>query len=50
MDVHEADAGAGKISTTSPVGMGLINRTVGDEVLIEVPKGKLHYVIEGVET
>lgn len=50
VDVHEADAGAGKISTTSPVGKGLINRTIGDEVLIEVPKGKLHYVIEGVET
>ena len=50
VDVHEADAGAGRISTTSPVGMGLINRTVGDEVLIEVPRGKLHYMIEGVET
>lgn len=50
VDVHEADASAGRISTTSPVGMGLINRTVGDEVTIEVPRGKLHYVIEGVET
>jgi len=50
VDVHEADAGAGKISTTSPVGMGLMNRTVGEEVFIDVPRGKLHYIIEGVAT
>ena len=48
VDVFEADAGAGKISTTSPVGMGLMNKAVGDEVFIDVPRGKLHYVIEGL--
>ena len=48
VDVYEADAGAGKISTTSPVGMGLMNHKVGDEVFIDVPRGKLHYVIEGL--
>jgi transcription elongation factor GreA len=50
VDVREADAGAGRISTTSPVGMGLINHSVGDEIKIDVPRGKLHYIIEGVET
>ena len=50
VDVREADAGTGKISTTSPVGLGLLDRAVGDEVYIDVPKGKLHYVIEGVAT
>ena len=48
VDVYEADAGAGKISTTSPVGAGLMNHAVGDEVFIDVPKGKLHYMIEGL--
>lgn len=48
VDVREADVDTGKISTTSPVGMGLLDREVGDEVFIEVPKGKLHYMIEGV--
>ena len=48
VDVYEADAGAGKISTTSPVGRGLMNHAVGDEVLIDVPRGKLHYMIEGL--
>ena len=48
VDVYESDAGAGKISTISPVGKGLMNRIVGDEVFIDVPRGKLHYIIEGV--
>ncbi len=50
VDVREADADTGRISTTSPVGKGLLDREVGDEVFIDVPKGKLHYVIEGVAT
>ena len=48
VDVHEADAGNGKISTTSPVGMALLDRAVGEEVTIEVPRGSLHYVVESV--
>ncbi|PKB78732.1 MAG: hypothetical protein BZY88_16905, partial [SAR202 cluster bacterium Io17-Chloro-G9] len=48
VDVWEADADTGKISTVSPVGLGLLDHEVGDEVFIDVPKGKLHYVIEGV--
>jgi transcription elongation factor GreA len=50
VDVREADVATGKISTTSPVGRGLLDRSVGDEVTIDVPKGKLHYLIEGVAT
>ena len=49
MDVREADAESGKISITSPVGQALMNRVVGDEVVINVPKGTLHYTIEHVE-
>ena len=50
VDVREADADTGRISTTSPVGRGLLDKEVGDEVHIDVPKGKLHYSIEGVVT
>ncbi len=50
VDVREADADTGRISTTSPVGKGLLDKEVGDEVYIDVPKGKLHYAIEGVVT
>ena len=48
VDVREADADTGRISTTSPVGKGLLDREVGDEVVIDVPNGKRHYMIEGV--
>ena len=48
VDVPEADADTGRISTTSPVGKGLLDREVGDEVVIDVPNGKRHYMIEGV--
>jgi len=36
---EEADANAGKISTTSPIGRGLIGKQVGDEVKIQTPGG-----------
>jgi len=49
VDVREADAASGKISTTSPVGQALMDRVVGDQVTINVPKGTLHYSIEKVE-
>ena len=48
VDVREADASSGKISTSSPVGQALLDRTVGDEVTIVVPKGTLHYVVEQI--
>ena len=48
VDIHEADASIGRISTESPVGRALLDRKVGEEVVINIPRGTLHYVIEGV--
>ncbi|MBY0398858.1 transcription elongation factor GreA [Myxococcota bacterium] len=36
----EADAKQGRISITSPVAQALMNKTVGDEVSVKVPKGR----------
>ena len=36
----EADAKLGRISVTSPVAQALMNKSVGDEVSVKVPKGK----------
>lgn len=35
----EADASQGRISITSPVAQALMNKQVGDEVVVKVPKG-----------
>ena len=48
VDVREADVSSGKISTSSPVGQALLDRAVGDEVRINVPKGTLHYLVERI--
>lgn len=37
---EESDAPAGKVSTNSPIGKGLLGRKVGDEVSIPIPGGK----------
>ncbi len=50
VDVREADASSGKISTVSPVGSALMSRSVGEEVAINVPKGTLNYTIEKIST
>jgi len=44
----EADFAARKISTTSPIGKGLLGKSVGDTVEITVPSGKLKYKITGI--
>ena len=49
VDSSEADPVAGKISTASPVGKALIDKTRGEEVHITVPKGTLHYVLDKIE-
>jgi transcription elongation factor GreA len=36
---EEADAAAGKISTSSPIGRALLNKEVGDEVRVIIPGG-----------
>ena len=48
VDVREADVSSGKISTSSPVGQALLDRAVGDEVTVTVPKGTLRYVIKAI--
>ena len=41
----EADLKTGKISVKSPVAKGLLGRSVGDVVEIEVPSGKMEFEI-----
>ena len=48
VDVREADAASGKISTKSPVGQALLDRAVGDEVTIVVPRGTVSYLVEKI--
>jgi transcription elongation factor GreA len=36
---EEADVASGKISTSSPIGKGLLNKQVGDTVRIQIPDG-----------
>lgn len=48
VDVREADASAGKISTVSPIGEALMGRSVGEEVTINTPRGSVQYRIEGI--
>ena len=48
VDIREADAATGKISTQSPVGHALLDRTVGEEVTINVPRGTLQYLVQKI--
>jgi transcription elongation factor GreA len=41
----EANLKLGKISVSSPIAKGLLGKTVGEQVEIEVPAGKLHLEI-----
>lgn len=36
---EEADVGKGRISTTSPIGRGLLGKKVGDSIKIQIPDG-----------
>jgi transcription elongation factor GreA len=36
---EEADLATGKISTSSPIGKGLLGKQVGDTVRIQIPDG-----------
>ncbi len=48
VDKREADVKSGKISTVSPVGQALLDKTVGDTVEINVPKGTVSFLIEKI--
>ncbi len=45
----EADAKAGRISYSSPLGRALIGRKVGEEVEVVTPSGEKYYEIEKLE-
>lgn len=42
---EEADLGSGKISVKSPIGKGLLGKSVGDVAEITVPAGKIQFEI-----
>lgn len=41
----EADPGTGSISFLSPVGQALLGKEEGDEIIIDIPRGKVSYEI-----
>ena len=42
---EEADAANGKISTTSPIGRGLLGKEVGDVIKVQIPGGMREFEI-----
>ncbi|MFB6457514.1 transcription elongation factor GreA [Chitinophaga sp. Hz27] len=44
----EADLKAGKISVTSPIGKGLLGKSVGDVAEVQAPTGKINFKIESI--
>lgn len=44
----EADLKLGKISVTSPIGAGLLGKTVGDVAEVQVPAGLVRFRIEDI--
>jgi len=44
----EVDVLENRILTTSPIGQALIARAVGEEIEVQVPRGKLHLRIEEI--
>lgn len=47
---EEVDPRNGKISVSSPIGRALLNKTVGDEVVIDLPAGKKEYEVSQIIT
>ena len=46
---HEASPRERKISVESPVGRALLGRRVGDEVAVDIPRGRIEFRIERIE-
>lgn len=44
----EADLKLGKISVTSPIGRGLLGKTIGDVTEVQVPAGVLKFKVENI--
>jgi transcription elongation factor GreA len=47
---NEIDPSEGRITLSSPVGLALQNRQVGEEVSVTIPAGKKRYYIEKITT
>jgi transcription elongation factor GreA len=45
----EADINNGLISVSAPIARALIGKTIGDEVVVNLPAGKRRYEISGVD-
>ncbi|HMD43933.1 MAG TPA: transcription elongation factor GreA [Candidatus Acidoferrum sp.] len=50
VSTEEADVEKGLISTTSPIGRALLNKKVGDEVLVATPNGQKEFEIVRLAT
>lgn len=46
--VDEADIKSGKISITSPIARALIGKNEGDEVVVNAPKGHIHFTVNKI--
>jgi transcription elongation factor GreA len=42
---HESNPREGKLSTESPIGQALINKKIGDQVVVTIPAGTITYTI-----
>lgn len=45
---NEADLKSGKLSIQTPIAQGLLNKKVGDEVEIKIPRGTIHLRIDNI--
>jgi transcription elongation factor GreA len=45
----DEDYDAGKILSTSPIGMALLGKKIGDKIEVPVPKGKLQFEILSID-
>lgn len=47
--VDEANAKKGKIGITSPIARAMIGKTVGEDVIVHAPKGKITYEVIDIQ-
>jgi transcription elongation factor GreA len=50
VSANEINPSEGKISVSSPIGMAMQNKSVGDKVTVVVPAGKRTYLIKNIIT
>jgi transcription elongation factor GreA len=48
MGPDEADHAKGEISAVSPVARALLGKEVGDEVVVQAPRGRIEYEIVSI--